>query len=86
MCYLLSHAWLFATPWTAAHQGSSVHGILQTRILEWVVISFSRGSSWPRDLTQVSCNSGSFFIIWATREAHYIIKSYIIIVTRVKNE
>ena len=37
--------------------GSSVHGILQARILEWVVISFSRGSSWPRDWTHVSCVS-----------------------------
>ena len=35
--------------------GSSVHGILQARIVEWVVISFSRGSSQPRDQTQVSC-------------------------------
>ena len=35
--------------------GSPVHGILQARILEWVAISFSRGSSWPRDQTQVSC-------------------------------
>ena len=34
--------------------GSSIHGILQARILEWVAISFSRGSSWPRDRTQVS--------------------------------
>ena len=34
--------------------GSSVHGILQARILEWVAISFSRGSSWPRNGTQVS--------------------------------
>ena len=41
--YLLSHAWLFATPWSPP--GSSVHGILQTRILEWVAISFSRESS-----------------------------------------
>ena len=48
--------------------GSSVHGILQARILEWVAISFSRGSSWPRDQTQVSCIAGSFFTIWATRE------------------
>ena len=45
---------------------SSVHGILQTRILEWVAISSSRGSSWPRDRTWVSCR---FFTIWATREA-----------------
>ena len=38
--------------------GSSVHGIFQTRILEWVAIFFSRGSSWPRDWTQVSCIAG----------------------------
>ena len=43
--------------------GSSVHGVLQARILEWVAISFSRGSSLPRDWTQVSCIAGRFFII-----------------------
>ena len=41
--------------------GSSVHGILQTRILEWVTIPFSRRSSWLRVWTQVSCISGKFF-------------------------
>ena len=45
--------------------GSSVYGILQARILEWVASSFSRGSSWPRDPTQVSCIAGRFFTIWA---------------------
>ena len=50
--------------------GSSVHVILQARIQEWVAISFSRGSSWPRDWTWVSCIAGRFFTIWATREAH----------------
>ena len=48
--------------------GCSVHGIFQARILEWVAISFSRGSSWPRDWTQVSCIAGGFFTVWATRE------------------
>ena len=43
------------TPWTVAFQGSFVHGISQARILECVAISFSRGSSLPRDPTQVSC-------------------------------
>ena len=43
--------------------GSSVHGILQERKLEWVVIPFSRGSFWPRDHTQVSCIAGKFFPI-----------------------
>ena len=47
----------------------SVHGIFQTRVLEWVVISFSRGSSWPRDQTQVSRIVGRRFTLWATREA-----------------
>ena len=48
--------------------GSSVHGILQARILEWVAFPFSRGSSQPRDQTQVSRIAGDFFTIWATRE------------------
>ena len=46
--------------------GSSVHGILQTRILEWVAIPFSRGSSWPRDWTWVSYIAGRFFSVRAT--------------------
>ena len=46
--------------------GSSVHVILQVRILEWVVIPFSRWSSWPRDWTWVSCIAGK-----ATREANF---------------
>ena len=49
---------------------SSLHEILQARILEWVAISFSRGSSWPRDPTQVSCIAGRFFIVWAGREVY----------------
>ena len=40
--------------------GSSVHGILQARMLEWVAISFSRGSSQPRHQTQVTCIAGRF--------------------------
>ena len=49
---------------------SCVHEILQARILEWVAIPFSRGSSQPRDQTWVSCIEVRFIIIWATREAH----------------
>src|SRR5574342_240891 len=51
-------------PMGCSPPGSSVHGILQARILEWVAIPFSRGSSSPRDQTQVSCVScieGRFF-------------------------
>ena len=51
--------------------GSSIHGILQARILEWVAISFSRGSSQPRDRIQVSCIASRRFNLWATREALY---------------
>ena len=60
---LLSRVWFFASP------GSSVHGILQARILEWVAVPFSRGSSQPRDWTQGSCTAGKFFTNWATKEA-----------------
>ena len=49
--------------------GFSVHRILQARILEWIAIPFFRGSSWPRDWTQVSHIAGWFFTTWATREA-----------------
>ena len=45
------------------------HGILKSRILEWLAFPFSRGSSKPRDGTQVSCIAGGFFTSWVTREA-----------------
>ena len=48
--------------------GSSVHGILQARILKWVAIPFSRGSPQPRGQAQVSCIADRFFTIWATKE------------------
>ena len=49
--------------------GFSIHGILQAGIMEWVTISFSRGSSQPRDWTRVSRIGGRRFNLWATREA-----------------
>ena len=55
-------------PMAYSPSGFSVHGISQARILEWVAISFSRGSSWPKDWTCVSCIAGRFLTIWATRE------------------
>ena len=58
-----------SSPWETP--GSSVHRILQARILEWVAISFSRSSFLPRDWTRVSCTAGRFFTIWATRE-HFL--------------
>ena len=49
--------------------GSFVHGIFQARVLEWIAISFSKGSSWPRDWTWVSCIAGRCFTLWATAAA-----------------
>ena len=57
-------------PMDCSLPGFSVHGILQARILEGVTISFSRGSSWPRNRTWVSHIGGRCFNLWATREAH----------------
>ena len=56
-------------PMDCGQAGSSVHGILQARILEWVAMPFSRGSSQSRDGTRVSCTGGGFSTIWTTREA-----------------
>ena len=55
-------------PMDCSLPGSSVQGIFQARILEWVAISFSRGSSRPRGRTQVSHIVGRRFTVWATRE------------------
>ena len=52
--------------------GPSVYGILRARTLEWVAMPSSRGSSQPRDRTQVSYIAGRIFTIWATREAQHI--------------
>ena len=62
----MSNSW---DPMDGSLPGFSVRGILQLRILEWVAISFSRGSSWLRDQTWVSRIAGRFFTTWATREA-----------------
>ena len=56
-------------PMDCSLPGSSVHGILQARMLEWVAISSSRGSSWPKDWTCISCFAGGFFYHWVTWEA-----------------
>ena len=59
---------LFCGPMDCSLPGSSIHGIFQTRILEWVAISFSRRSSWTRDRTWVSHIVGRHFTFWAIRE------------------
>ena len=52
-------------PMDCSLPGSSVHGIFQAIVLEWIAISFSRGSSWPRDRTQVSHIVDRCFTVWA---------------------
>ena len=62
----------FCDPMDCSLPGSSVHGFFQARILEWTAVSFTRGSSWPRDRPWVSCIPGRFSNIWATKQAHFI--------------
>ena len=65
----LSRVRLFATPWsTCSLPGSLVHGIFQAIVLEWIAISFSRGSSQSRDWTRVSRIVDRRLTVWATRE------------------
>ena len=66
-CGKWSHLFMSSFLWPLDYR---VHGVLQARILEWVAVPFSRGSSQPRDQTQVSRIAGRFFTSWATREAH----------------
>ena len=68
MLLVASHLRL-CNPMDCSLPGYCAHGILQARILEWVAISFSRGSSQPRNGTQVSYTAGRFFTNWATSEA-----------------
>ena len=63
-------------PMDCSLPGSSVHGIFQARVLEWVAISFSRASSWPRDRTCIACIGRWTLYHWATKEAWILIYSY----------
>ena len=70
MCVLVAQSGLtLCDPMNCHQSGSSVCGILQARVREWVAIPFSRGSFWSRDWTWVFCTAGRFFTVWATREA-----------------
>ena len=64
-------------PMDCSPPGSSAHGFLQARTLEWVTIPFSRGSSQPRDQTQVSCIAGRFFTVGVTREEQDVPKVWV---------
>ena len=71
LLWMLSRVQFFETPWTCSLPGSSVHGILQARILVWVAVPSSRESSWPRSWTQVFRIAGRFFTLWATWESPF---------------
>ena len=66
---LLCHVQQFCKPIDCSPPGSSVHGIFQARTLEWVTISFSRGSSWPRNHTHISCSVRQILYHHTTRKA-----------------
>ena len=68
MCLVAQLCLAIATPWILARQAPLSMGILQARILKWGCHSSSRGSSQPRDLTQVSRIVDRFSTVWATRE------------------
>ena len=61
---------ILCDPMDCTPPGSSIHGIFQARVLERAAISFSRGSSQPRDRTRVSFIADRRFTVWATREAY----------------
>ena len=69
LCLVTRSCLTLCNPMDYSPPGSSFHGILQERILEWVAIPFSRGSYWPSDWTQISCISSRFSTVWVTREA-----------------
>ena len=70
LCVLVTQSCpVFCGPMDCSPPGSSVHGMLQGRILEWAAIPFSRGSSQPRHQIHLSCIAGRFLTIWAIREA-----------------
>ena len=72
--YSLSHVQLFGDPMDCSPPDSSVLGISQAKMLEWVPISFSRGSSWPRDRTPAPRLSRQVLYHWATREAPFVLR------------
>ena len=71
MLCLVTQSFLFETSWTVACQAPLSMGILQERMLEWFAMPSSRGSSWPRNWTGVSCITDRFFTSWATREKRF---------------
>ena len=68
-CLVTKSCLTLCDPMDCSSPGFSVHGICQTRILEWVALPSSRGSSWPRDRTHIFCVGRQILYHWATSEA-----------------
>ena len=78
VCVLVTQSCLtLCNPVDCSPPGSSVHGILQARMLEWVAVPFSTGSSQLWDQTQVSCIAGIFFTDWVTRKACVLVQQQV---------
>ena len=75
-----------STPGQPVHHQLLDVWISQARVLEWIAISFSKGSSRPRNWTQVSCTAGRFFTIWVTRKTPVKVCRWISIYSALKNE
>ena len=74
MCVLVAQSCpTLNNPMDYSLPAASVHRILQATTLEWVAMPFSRGSSWPRNQTQISHIAGRFFTIWATRDSPTVV-------------
>ena len=71
--YILQSCPTLCDPMDCSLSGSSVHGIFQARVLEWIAISFSRGSSRPRNRTWVSHTASRHFTVWATRKIEILL-------------
>ena len=82
VCLVTQSCPILCNPMDCSLPGSSVHGILQARIMEWVAMLSSRGSSQPRNWIQVSCIASGFFTDWATKEAQ--VATYTISINRVQ--
>ena len=75
LCLVTQSCPTLCDPIDCSPSGSSVHGILHARMLEWVAMPSSRGSYRPRDQIQVSCIAGTSFTVWATKEAQQRVKA-----------
>ena len=86
VCVLVAQSCLtLCDPMDCSPPSSSVRGILQARILEWIAIPFSRETSQPRDQTLVSCIAGRFSTVWATGESFFTLLLSVLLSKKFEN-